>query len=86
MTKTQHQSRIDALRRLMWMREQLRGGGAVTIRKSAGLSQEELAQALDCTPGAVSLWESGRRVPRGDLAARYASLLEELAGPREQRP
>jgi transcriptional regulator with XRE-family HTH domain len=48
------------------------------IRELAGLSQEDIAQALGCTRMAVSLWESGRRTPRPPLLARYVALLDRI--------
>ena len=44
-----------------------------TIRKSKGLSQEELANSLGVSRQAVSKWESGQSVP--DLDKVVACLL-----------
>ena len=33
------------------------------IRKSRGISQADLSQILHVTPGAVGMWEQGRREP-----------------------
>ena len=63
-----------------WARRLARNGVARLIREGAGLSTVELAQELGVTPGAVSMWERGRRVPRGDVAERYARVLRELIG------
>jgi DNA-binding transcriptional regulator YiaG len=54
-------------------------GLAADIRRRAGVSQGDVARALGCTKGAVSLWESGRRVPRGELGRRYAAVLAQLS-------
>lgn len=35
----------------------------VSLRKDAGLSQQQLADDLNLSRRAVSLWETGRRVP-----------------------
>lgn len=35
----------------------------VSLRKDAGLSQQQLADALNLSRRTVSLWETGRRVP-----------------------
>lgn len=43
----------------------------VSLRKDAGLSQQQLADDLNLSRRAVSLWETGRRTP--DLQS--ASLL-----------
>jgi transcriptional regulator with XRE-family HTH domain len=49
------------------------------IREQAGLAQEDLARALGIHRETISRWEKGTRTPRGDLLARYAELLRELA-------
>jgi DNA-binding XRE family transcriptional regulator len=38
------------------------------LRKESGASQTEFATAVGASPAAVSLWESGARSPRGQLA------------------
>lgn len=35
----------------------------VSLRKDAGLSQQQLADALNLSRRTVSLWETGRRIP-----------------------
>ena len=49
------------------------------MRVSANVTQAELAEALGVHWVTVSRWESGERRPRGDVAARYATALHELA-------
>jgi DNA-binding transcriptional regulator YiaG len=49
-----------------------------SIREAAGVSQARLGQELGVGQACVSSWESGRREPRGDLAAQYALLLAKL--------
>jgi predicted transcriptional regulator len=49
------------------------------LRVQAGLSQAEIAQALDVSRPAVSRYESGNRTPRGEIRTRYTALLEALA-------
>jgi len=53
---------------------------ARAIRLGAGLSQDELAAAFPhpVTRSAVSLWESGRRRPRGIHLVEYVELLDEV--------
>jgi transcriptional regulator with XRE-family HTH domain len=63
-----------------WARRAAKSGVARLIRESAGMSITELADELGVTPGAVSLWERGRRVPRGEVAERYAQVLRGLIG------
>jgi transcriptional regulator with XRE-family HTH domain len=49
------------------------------IREQAGLSQNDIADALGVSRVAVTRWENGARRPRGRLLRRYARLLEEIA-------
>ena len=35
----------------------------ISLRKDAGLSQQQLADALNLSRRAISLWETGRRTP-----------------------
>lgn len=37
-----------------------------------------MAHSVGASRAAVSLWEAGRRMPRGDAALRYARLLTDL--------
>ncbi len=59
----------------------------VELRKSRGLTQEELAEALFVSRTAVSKWESGRGYPGIDSLkeiSRYFSVtIDELICPRE---
>jgi DNA-binding transcriptional regulator YiaG len=48
------------------------------LRLELGLSLAEVARELGVTTPSVSRWETGRRIPRGDLAARYLELLRRL--------
>ncbi len=50
------------------------------LRKRALLTQAEVGAALGVTHAAVSQWEAGNRVPRGDQAVRLLQLLEEATG------
>ncbi|MFG2578924.1 telomere-associated protein Tap [Streptomyces malaysiensis] len=49
------------------------------LREAAGLSQAEIARALDIRREAVGNWESGRTEPRQPKRAAYARLLKGLA-------
>lgn len=51
---------------------------ARAIRLAAGVSQARIAAELGVHPVTVTRWETGRRRPGGDLAQRYAELLEQL--------
>ena len=44
----------------------------VSLRKDAGLSQQQLADVLNLSRRAVSLWETGRRTPDLQSAALLA--------------
>lgn len=63
---------------LLFAREAVRSGRAASTRKAAGLSQREVADAVGVTGTAVSLWESGKRTPRGAVGRAYGRLLREL--------
>ncbi|GAA0682030.1 helix-turn-helix transcriptional regulator [Streptomyces malaysiensis subsp. malaysiensis] len=49
------------------------------LREAAGLSQAEIARALDIRREAVGNWESGKTEPRQPKRAAYARLLKGLA-------
>ncbi len=57
------------------VRRMVSSGAARTIRQRAGVSQAELARSIGATPGAVSQWENGGRVPHGELALRLLATL-----------
>lgn len=69
--------RINAVLRAEGRRA-VESGRLQAVRESAHLSRRELAQALEVTPTAVTLWEAGKRTPRGDAAERLALLLGQL--------
>ena len=60
------------------------------IREAAGLSMHEVARAIGADPSTVFRWESGERVPSGELAVAYRDFLVELretyAGARRKVP
>jgi transcriptional regulator with XRE-family HTH domain len=64
---------------VVWARRLARSGGARVIREGAGLSASEVARLIGVTPGAVSRWERGLRVPRSGEAERWAQLLRRLS-------
>jgi transcriptional regulator with XRE-family HTH domain len=64
---------------VVWARRLAQNGGARTIRQAAGVSASEVARLLDVTPGAVSRWERGQRIPRGAMAERWAEVLRKLS-------
>ena len=46
----------------------------VAARKKAGLSQDEVAKALGVSGPAVSMWETGKTVPRTPMLKKLANL------------
>jgi DNA-binding transcriptional regulator YiaG len=48
------------------------------IRKDAGVSGHRAAQMIGVSDMALSLWERGKRTPRGEYLERYVELLDEL--------
>lgn len=66
-----------------------------TLRRKAGLSQEQLAERLEVTRQTISKWEGGHSVPDLEklqaMAAVFGVTLDELTGmelpvPRQQAP
>ncbi|WP_138899777.1 helix-turn-helix transcriptional regulator, partial [Streptomyces chryseus] len=49
------------------------------LRTDYGLTQAEIAAALDVTRTTVAGWEAGRSEPQGVTRAAYAKLLEGIA-------
>lgn len=49
------------------------------LREAAGLSQDQIATALNARREAIGNWEAGRTEPRPPKRAAYARLLEGLA-------
>ena len=49
------------------------------LRKRLGLTQDELASALNISRVAVCRYEAGTREPRRGIRERYAELLDRLA-------
>jgi DNA-binding XRE family transcriptional regulator len=50
----------------------------LALRADAGLTQQDLADALGVHRETVSRWERGARSPRGRLLIAYVELLDEL--------
>ena len=46
------------------------------LRKNAGLSQEELAARLQIRQTTVSMWETGRTLPRAGILIQLAKLFD----------
>ncbi len=62
---------------LSHMRNLVAGGLVGHLRRSAGLTQAEVAKDVGVHPSTVAYWERGH-VPSGDAAVRYARLVFEL--------
>ncbi|MFI9466814.1 helix-turn-helix domain-containing protein [Streptomyces sp. NPDC052492] len=61
--------RVSAVRRLAAQ------GDARALRITRRISLREMATTLGVRPSTVSRWETGRAVPRCDVALRWADLL-----------
>lgn len=51
-----------------------------SLRRKAGITQQQVADAIGVTREAVSRWESGVRSPREPHRSAYLVLLHELEG------
>ena len=74
------------LKLLVEARAATRTGSAARLRRSAGLSQSEIARAASVNPATVYRWESGERQPTGAAAIRYARVLRVLAAESKGNP
>ena len=63
-------------------RQQLRSAPetARALRQQACLTQQDVADALGVCRVAIHRWETGSRLPTGDMAVRYLELLRLAAG------
>lgn len=61
-------------------------GEARTVRLNARLSLRDVALSIGVDTSTVGRWETGRRVPRGTAAWRYAELIDRLAGTQVTLP
>lgn len=52
----------------------------VDLRRSAGLSQAKLAEAVSVSVGTLRAWERGRKIPQVDALGRLATVLSERLG------
>lgn len=68
-----------AVEQIAYARRLAKSGGARAIREGAGLSLRDLANELGVYPATISRWERGERVPRGDVAERWARVLKRLS-------
>lgn len=68
----------DDLVAITRLRRRLRSGSARAIRTGAGASLGEVAQTVGVNKATISRWESGKRIPSGALAQKYAGVLDDL--------
>ena len=59
----------------------INAAGIIRLRGKLGVTQSELAKLLNVAMHTVSVWEQGRRIPRGAHKAQLAAL--RTAGKRE---
>jgi DNA-binding transcriptional regulator YiaG len=69
---------IQDLVALSEVRQWARDGHALETRERSRLSQAEFAAAIGTTVPTVSRWERGLRVPCGQIALRYHTLIQSL--------
>lgn len=65
----------DRVEVLQEVRQWARSGEARRVRLAALLSQADIAHAVGVDASTVARWENGNRLPRGDAAERYHSVL-----------
>lgn len=70
-------SKAHALR-LVQLRAAISSGETRQVRVAARLSISEMAAACGVDQSTLWRWEQGKRLPRGELAIRYADVLEAL--------
>lgn len=59
------------------IRQMVSDGTVRGVRVAAGLTQADIARKVGVRPSAISQWESGRRIPSGERALRYAATMAE---------
>ena len=66
------------MRRISEARKAFATGEALRLRMAANVSQAEFARAVGSSAAAVSLWESGQRMPGSDFALKCWSAFATL--------
>ncbi|MET9339233.1 helix-turn-helix transcriptional regulator [Nonomuraea sp. NPDC003804] len=69
---------VDRFQRVTEVRHLCRTGEAAKLRHRAQASRGELAALVGVTETAISDWETGKFLPRGDNAIRYGAALDSL--------
>lgn len=63
---------------LVEVRDAVATGRAARVRRDARLRLAEMAELVDVPVPTLAAWESGRRMPTGAAALRYARALTHL--------
>jgi transcriptional regulator with XRE-family HTH domain len=69
---------MEQMKLLVTARQRARDGSARHIRRRAGLTLAQMADAVGVTESTMSRWENGQRQPRSDALLRWAGILAEL--------
>jgi len=82
----------DNIEKVLYARTALKSGWARTLREQLHLGRPALAQQLGIAASTLADWETGRRNPSDNNAARYGALLRQLENqtvptpPKEHTP
>jgi transcriptional regulator with XRE-family HTH domain len=63
---------------LVKVRRLVTSGAAKSVRKAAGLSLPEVAEAVGSNPSTIHRWENNERSPHGEPAIRYGEFMQRL--------
>lgn len=69
---------MNSTLRIAKVRQMCQSGEARAIREGALAERGDLARDLGVHVSAVSRWETGDRLPRGETALQYLQILERL--------
>jgi transcriptional regulator with XRE-family HTH domain len=75
---------LEDMVRIARLRADVQARRVRPVRQNAGLSQREVAAAIQVSPSTIAQWERAARLPHGEAALRYAALLQQLR--RIKRP
>lgn len=66
---------VRTLPDVLWVRQSLTDGTARALRKSAGLSEANIADMVGVHEATISRWERGQRKPSAAASERLARVL-----------